>query len=169
MDKKRAMFEKCYKDCFSDLYRFLMLYCNDAQQREDVIHDVFETLWERGDFDNIINMRAYLFNAVKNRLLNQIRDSKRRSELLEQWQHSLINENSSRECYDIENLCSIVNSAVESLPPRCKEIYLLNRRDKLKYAQIAEKLTISINTVENQMGLAISRIRDAIKRQVNKL
>lgn len=163
------MFEKCYKDYFADLYRFLMLYCNDAKQREDVIQDVFATLWQRVDFDKIDNIRAYLFNSVKNRLLNQIRDGKRRNELLERWQSALTNENNSSECYDIEALCNIVNAAVESLPPRCREIYLLNRKDKLKYTQIATYLGISINTVENQMGLALSRIRDAIKKQADKL
>ncbi|MEG1648695.1 MAG: RNA polymerase sigma-70 factor [Rikenellaceae bacterium] len=168
MDRK-TIFEKCYKDNFKDLYRFLMLYCNDPKQREDVIQDVFTTLWEKGNFEKIENIRAYLFNAVKNRLFNSIRDNNRRNELLEQWQHTLLHENNSKECFNMDSLCEIVNSAVESLPPRCKEIYILNRKNKLKYAQIAQLLGISVNTVENQMSSALQKIRDAIKRQADKI
>ena len=59
----------------------------------------------------------------------------------------------------------LVKIAIEKLPPKCKEIFILSKFEQLKYSEIANKLDISIKTVENQMGKAFSIIRKEVKEK----
>ena len=138
-----------------------MKYVPDGDEAKGIVHEVFVGFWEKFDLlPRDTNYRSYLYTAVRNRCLNHIRDKKKHVMLDAIGEHELATENTEAET---EELSKAIDAGIESLPEKCREIFELNRIDGLKYAQIAEKLGISIKTVEGQMSKALSVLRDHLK------
>ena len=136
-----------------------MKYVRDMDAAKGIVHEVFVGFWEK--FDSLpadTNYRSYLYTAVRNRSLNHIRDKKKHVLLDAVSEQEWATENT-----DAEELSKAIDAGIESLPEKCREIFELNRIEGLKYAQIAEKLEISIKTVEAQMSKALSVLRDHLK------
>ena len=73
-----------------------------------------------------------------------------------------LEERKYKDCFDIDALTKVVNRAIEQLPERCREIFSLSRKEGLSYRQIAERLGISVKTVETQISIALKRIREIL-------
>jgi RNA polymerase sigma-70 factor, ECF subfamily len=99
--------------------------------------------------------KSYLYTSVRNRCLNYLRDNKKIVRM-DALTGEGFEENSELETGELEEK---IKSGIESLPEKCREIFELNRMEGLKYAQIAEKLGISVKTVEAQMTKALSILR----------
>lgn len=155
-------FRSYYDAYYEQLCRFLNLYTQDVAVIEDVVQDVFLRLWENKDCIEITYIKTYLFRAAKNKILNYFRDEENKHYLLEKWFNQQLEEKKHRECFDLDILTKTLNKAINQLPERCKEIFLLSRRDELSYKQIAERLGISIKTVETQISIALKRIREIL-------
>ncbi len=157
-----ATFRKYYDLYYDQLCHFLNFYTQDITIIEDVLQEVYLKLWENRDEIEIQYIKTYLFHAAKNRVLNHLRDEQNRHYLLENWFNQQQQEKQGKECYDLEQFTTLLYKAIEQLPEKCREIFLLSRQEKLTYKQIAEKLDISVKTVEAQMGIALKRIRDTL-------
>ena len=68
----------------------------------------------------------------------------------------------NKDCFDMDALTKGVNQAIEQLPEKCREIFSLSRKEGLSYRQIAERLGISVKTVETQISIALKRIREIL-------
>jgi len=169
LDKHR--FEQLFRECFPPLCQFGRKYVGDLDAAKDIVHDVFINLWEKRETIDIDKpLRSYLYTAVHNRCLNHLRDNRRfvprdlpagAPELQE-----LID---SGDVLEQEELMQHINQVLASLPEKCREIFLLNRFDGLKYREIAEKLDISVKTVETQMSRALKRLREQLVRYLSIL
>jgi RNA polymerase sigma-70 factor (ECF subfamily) len=155
-------FRKYYDLYYEQLCHFLNFYTQDITVIEDVLQEVFLKLWENREEIEIQYIKTYLFHAAKNRVLNHLRDEQNRHYLLKNWFDQQNQDRQGKECFDIEQFTLLLNKAIDQLPPKCREIFLLSRQKKLTYKQIAEKLDISIKTVEAQMGIALKRIKETL-------
>ena len=151
-----------YDTYYEQLCRFLNFYTHDVAVIEDIIQEVFLKLWENKDCIEITYIKTYLFRAAKNRVLNYLRDEENRHQLLENWFNQQLEERKYKDCFDIDALTKVVNRAIEQLPERCREIFSLSRKEGLSYRQIAERLGISVKTVETQISIALKRIREIL-------
>lgn len=130
---------------------------------EDIVQECFYKFWkDREKIYITSSLKAYLFRSVTNASLNHLKLSKKLSDL-----DSLQTE-PSEEQNDLSDegggdLSAKVREAIESLPPKCKTIFILSRYEGLKYREIAETLNISVKTVENQMSIAFEKLRDKLK------
>jgi RNA polymerase sigma-70 factor (family 1) len=148
-----------YNLYYKQLCRFLVLYTQDKQIVEDVVQEVFVKLWDEREKLSIEYIKTYLFHMARNKLLNHLRNSNNRNKLIDNWyKEQLLNE-SSEDCFDVDNFYLNVRQAIEKLPPKCKEVFLLNRNDQLSYKQISEKKSLSVKTVENHIGIALKKLR----------
>lgn len=157
-----ATFRKYYDLYYDQLCHFLNFYTQDITVIEDVVQEVYLKLWENRDEIEIQYIKTYLFHAAKNKVLNHLRDEQNRHYLLENWFNQQKQEKQGKECYDLEQFTTLLYKAIDQLPEKCREIFLLSRQEKLTYKQIAEKLDISVKTVEAQMGIALKRIRETL-------
>ncbi|WP_300700365.1 RNA polymerase sigma-70 factor [Bacteroides sp.] len=157
-----ATFRKYYDLYYDQLCHFLNFYTQDITVIEDVLQEVYLKLWENRDEIEIQYIKTYLFHAAKNRVLNHLRDEQNRHYLLENWFNQQKQEKQGKECYDIEQFTTLLYKAIDQLPEKCREIFILSRQEKLTYKQIAEKLNISVKTIEAQMGIALKRIRETL-------
>ncbi|MFC1555343.1 sigma-70 family RNA polymerase sigma factor, partial [candidate division KSB1 bacterium] len=121
---------------------------------------IFYKLWLNRDKLNItISLRSYLYKTVRNSALNYNRDKKGfsiislDSDALEDMSQTPL------EKLDQKEILTLLQLSIEKLPEKCRQIFIMNRYDGLKYRQIAEILDVSVNTVETQMGRAFKKLR----------
>jgi len=155
----RALFDQYYQP----LCESLNYYTRDAQAIEEIIQDVFVTLWEERNQLHIQHVKTYLFTSARNKALNYLRDRKRRMAMLESWAIDAMSLNQSKEVMDPDELSAYLQQAVDALPPKCREIFNLSRKEQLTYAEIAAHLHISVKTVEAQMSIALRKIREKMQ------
>jgi len=151
----RSIFELHYKA----LYKFLGLYTRESSQIEDVIQDVFTTLWENRDKVEIRFIKTYLFHAARNQMLNILQKDYNRLNLLETWYEEQLQHTDEEDCFDIDSFYAKAQQAIDTLPPKCKEIFLLSRENGMSYKQIAASKNLSVKSVENQLGIALKKLR----------
>ena len=159
--------EKAFEALFLDYYPFLCLYCTrllkDASAAEEIVQELFVKLWEKRSQTIIdISVKNYLFRAAKNHCLNYIKHNHIKNEYSRKMLEASETSNPETEEPDTD-LIKVIAESIASLPDKRREIFRLNREEGLKYREIAEKLNISIKTVETQMGLALKTLREKLR------
>ena len=169
MDK--AAFEELFRSYFTHLCSFAQKFVHDHDEAKDIVHNVFINLWDKRDqVDLNTSLKSYLFQGVHNRSLNYIRDNKKLIQFdAPQSEAELGQYMESKDHLETEEAESRINRALDALPEKCKEIFLMNRFDELKYREIAEKLNISIKTVETQMSRALKALRERLSDMITVL
>ena len=162
-------FEKLYKLYYPKMFAFAKNYVPANEDAENIVHDVFLTLWERKEEIEIsFTLTTYLFTLFKNRCLNFLRHKLIEEEYNSQMKEELGFKLYALEAFDYsyqseEELQEIIRRALDTLPERCREIFIKSRIEGLKYKEISDELGISVNTVENQMVTALKKLRVALK------
>ena len=134
---------------------------DDIDQAEEVVQDMFFNFWQKREkLDVNISLEAYLFRSVRNSCLNYLKHLKIREE------HRLAtnDEIRAKEMQVYDNVVALelqerINHTIEQLPPERKKIFKMSRYEELKYREIAEKLNLSVKTVEVQMSKALKFLR----------
>lgn len=159
-------FEEMYKVHYKMLRNAAHNIIGDADAAHDVVQEVFVKLWNRKDeISAIVNQKAYLFRSVINASITYLEVNKNKARLGE------INIESSGRTDSpmlVKELESKIQLALDSLPPKCKAIFVLSRFEGMKNKEICEHLGLSIKTVENQMGIALKRMKEDLKPYLSK-
>ncbi len=163
----RFFFEKYY----DDMCNVVNMYLHDPVMAEEIVQDIFVLFWEsRKKIAIQSSVKFYLFRMSRNKSLNHIRNQKCRLRIHEK----LLKE--SETSYEMpENVVHTgflnheILQAVNSLPEKCREIYIMGKEDNLPYKEIARQMGISVKTVENQMGKAMKRLREHLQPYYNEI
>jgi RNA polymerase sigma-70 factor (ECF subfamily) len=129
---------------------------------EDIVQNVFISIWESGKFDKIENHEGFLLRAVKYKCIDYLRLKKITSDIpLETISEQTPPKTSS----DIaeEDIEPLLHFFASKLPPKTREVFLLSRKSGMTYKEISVELDISVKTVENQMGRALRILRKVLK------
>lgn len=172
-DQADIRFEDIYLSYFSKMKHFAQEYVILEEDAENIVQDVFTELWEKREMLSMpINLIAYLFTTIKNKCLNHLRHKTIVNEtanlLQEEYFLTLRMNLNSLEAFD-QNMFSeqdieqIITKALNTLSPKCKEIFIMSKIEGKKQKQIAAELNISINTVETQIGIAYKKLRVELK------
>lgn len=154
----KYIYEKYWQRMFMSAYQIL----KDREACEDIIQEIFIQLWQRRESITITSsLAAYLFAATKYQVFHHIRKSADRPALFEGLEDRFLSEAPDIPFYAKE-LQQMINAAVDSLPEKCREIYKLSREQQLSYKAIAGQLQISTKTVENQISIALRKLREAL-------
>lgn len=166
---KKAL-ERLFKYYYSTLCNFALPIVRQPDLAEELVADVFFVIWRDREHLQVLNLKAYLFRAVRNKALEVLRtESKHLHVDVEQVELPPSHTTPESDLLYHE-LNSRYQHAYEALPDKCKLIFKLNRIDGLTYQQISEVLEISVKTVENQMSNALRLIRSDIARyQLKKI
>ena len=138
------------------------------EDAENIVQDVFTELWERKEilaYD--VNLVALLFTSIKNRCIDLLRHRivvKEAVNLIqEEYQATLRMKLASLELFDQSLLSEQDIELVDSLPEKCREIFIKSKIEGKKQKDIAAELNISLKTVENQMDIAYKKIKSELK------
>lgn len=154
---------------FKNHYQELCAYANsfmvDIDASEEIVQELFVRFWEQRETKDITTtVRAYLYTSVKNACLNQLKHLKIKEKYKHEQERELtFNSSHEQNGLEVSELDQKIHAAINSLPEGRRKIFILSRFDGLKYQEIADKLNISIKTVENQMGEALKFLRIQLK------
>lgn len=156
--------ETAFRTYYIRLREFVAGYVNSDEVAADLVQDLFVNLWERYDAGDLpLLTSAYLYTAARNRALKHLRHRK----VVSRWakQARLEPERRGPRADDglrTNELAIAIREAIDRLPSRRRQVFLLSREEGLSYAMIAETLDISIKTVETQMWRALRSLRKSL-------
>ena len=160
----KELFDLHYLKVCGAIHRFI----KDKNLVEDLAQEVFIRFWEKRHKINITSsIPAYLRRMAINEALAHIRKNKKYQEEELDTNLSFGTDRSGEDHYMHGELQLHVSKAINSLPPKCRTVFQLSRFEELTYREIAEKMEISIKTVENQMGKALKILRKELGSYLN--
>ncbi|RYY87331.1 MAG: RNA polymerase sigma-70 factor [Chitinophagaceae bacterium] len=157
-------FEEVFKAHYGPLHAYAFGLLKDSDAADDAVQNVFHRLWDRSGSLNITgSVAAYLYRAVHNESLNQIkqRDVRKRNGLQIGYLASR-SEATAASGLQQKELSVRLEAALAELPQQCRTIFQMSRFEELRYREIAERLDLSVKTVENQMGKALRILRNRL-------
>ncbi|QDH80290.1 RNA polymerase sigma-70 factor [Echinicola soli] len=154
------LFETTFKSHFQALYAYACMLVKDEDEAAEIVQTVFLKVWEKRETISITSsLKAYLYQMVYRDSMNHLRHQK-----VKQKHHDITLRQSSDgglqmdEGHDHE-LMDALRKALHVLPEKCRKVFLLSRYESLKYHEIADRLGISVKTVETHMGKALKHLR----------
>lgn len=157
-------FESLFRSSYASLVKYARTLIKDHDTSEEIVQDLFFRLWQNKEKLKIeSSLNGYLFRSVHNSCLHYIEHMKV-VERHEQEMSFVQNDESESpaEILQYKELQAKIARTIEKLPERCGQIFCMSRFDGLKYSEIAEKLAVSIKTVEANMGKALKEFRKVL-------
>jgi len=159
-----GQFESLFRSSYVSLVRYARTLIKDHDTAEEIVQDLFFRIWkdrERLQIESSLN--GYLYRAVHNRCLHYLNHIK----VVEKYAREIaFNETENNETPDdilnYRDLQAKIAGILERLPEKCGKIFCMSRFEGLKYSEIAHKLSISVKTVEANMGRALKEFRKAL-------
>ncbi len=157
-------FEAVFKTHFKSLHAYACTMLRDEALAEETVQQVFCRLWEKREQISITqSATAYLYRSVHNECLNHLKHEKVKAAYRQFASQRA--EDSSLAAHgklQLGELQQHIDQALQSLPEQCRTIFQMSRFEELRYMDIAERLGISVKTVENQMGKALRLMREKL-------
>ncbi|MDR2920845.1 MAG: RNA polymerase sigma-70 factor [Tannerella sp.] len=165
--ENRLAFNMFYDIYYDQVFRYAYYFLKDAEASREVVADVFFSVWQsRKKLLQIENMETYLFIAVRNEVTRYNKRSHPTNILSLDHLPDLpetASDTSTDDQIVYKEMEQLLNEIISELPEKCRIIFMMARQEGLKPKEIAEKLTISENTVRVQMKIAIDKIIVRIK------
>ncbi|NOZ35364.1 MAG: RNA polymerase sigma-70 factor [Chlorobi bacterium] len=154
-------FETLFKKYYKQLCLYAFKYVKNNIIAEEIVQDVFFKIWEKRSFIKIkISAKSYLYMSVRNRCLQYLKH-KKIEKSYEKYidNQAVINTEMPYENIIYDETLDIFNEVLNTLPAHCSQIFILSRFNGLKYREIADRLSISVKTVEANISKALKLLR----------
>ncbi|MCU4154657.1 RNA polymerase sigma-70 factor [Carboxylicivirga sp. A043] len=168
----KEAFEQFFQQSYMRLLNYASLFIPNREIADDIVQEAFINFWnKRSELKAGKSIEALMFTSVRNRCLNYLRDHQTYLSHIDQLQTEKLQFLSH---YDFlgeeeesieELLITELHAALDSLPPKCKEVFLLNKIEGFKQKEIAEKLDISIKAVEKHIAVAKVKLREHLEKK----
>lgn len=162
----RGAFNAIYDQMNKPILTFCK-YMVPVEDAEDITAEIFFRLWKSHQtWDSINNIKAFLFISARNACINFIRQQKVRSAKNKEIEVLMSESENMVLRAELESeLISRIRQEIENLPPSCKKVFTLSYFEGYKNPEIAEKLSISDQTVKNLKTMALKMVRTSILKQ----
>lgn len=162
-----GQFESLFRSSYVSMVRYARVIVKDHDTAEEIVQDLFFRLWQdRKKLSIESSLNGYLFRSVHNRCLHYIEHLKvvgKHAEEMSIGQHE--RQENPAEILQYKELQQRISTILRKLPERCGQIFYMNRFEGLKYSEIADKLSVSIKTVESNMGRALKEFRKELSEK----
>jgi RNA polymerase sigma-70 factor, ECF subfamily len=159
-------FEEIFKEFQENIYSYLFFKLGDTQSAEDILQDVFVKLWEnRHSLKPDLYLPSYLYTIAKNLTLNYFRHKN----VVQKFQQEIELKTNQKESssplsqLELNELKSNLALAIQNLPDQQRTVFMMSRYDELSYKEIAERLGLSVKTVETHIGKALKTLRKMLR------
>jgi RNA polymerase sigma-70 factor (ECF subfamily) len=161
-------FQAIYKQYYNQLLFLAKKYVKETEDAEEVLSEVFLKLWnKRKEISINTSFHNYLYTSVRNKALDFLRKNKNRTFESDDYASQIpCGAVGPDELIDSEDLFNRIENAIEELPEKRRQIFKMSRTEGLKYCEIAEKLGVSIKTVETQMGRSLKYLREKFEVEI---
>lgn len=159
--------EKAYEHLYETYYKNLVLYCfsltNKLPQAEDIVQNTLVNIWVKRESITInSSLKSYLYRSVFNGFASEYGKNKRKEKVLIQIKNKVLNNVIDLDIESFEEKIKLLEMAIEQLPKKRREVFLLNKKQGYRYKEIADQLNISEKTVEKHISRAICRIKQLL-------
>jgi RNA polymerase sigma-70 factor (ECF subfamily) len=159
-------FERLFVKYYQPLCHQANKILRDMDTSEDIVQEFFYNFWKnRESFSPKLSLNAYLYQSIRNNALHYLQHLAVREtytqHILNDIEKTIPSEN--QENIEIQELNNVINATLKKMPERCSTIFRMNRFEGKKYREIAEILSISVKTVEADMGKALQFFRTSLK------
>ncbi len=166
--------ERSYQFLLKEYHQKLFVYAfslsNDYARSKDIVQNTFLKIWElRETLDAERSLQHFLYKIVYHEFINQFKKQKAIKAVEQTYFHNVRSFFENNESIDLDNKMTLVWKEVQNLPPKCKQIFLLSKKEGLTNMEIADYLQLSKRTVETQISKAFSVIRKNIKKNINHI
>lgn len=165
MEKKSVCdeknFELIFDDCSESLRNIIYYKCGDLNLAEDIIQDAFIKLWKNCKKVVFYKAKSYLFTVANNNLLNHIAHKKVVLKY-EQKPHTELNDQDPQFLIEEKEFMAKLKKAIDDLPEKQRETFLLSRIDKKSYKEIAEITGVSVKAIEKRIHYALVSLREKL-------
>ncbi len=153
-----------------NLYAFIFGYTKSETQTKDILQETFIKLWNnRESLKPENSIKSFLFKIAYNTYIDKLRRKRNELNILDEWRHKRIVDALDEDQEARRLRIEMVRKAIDRLPRRCKEIFLLCKYEGFKYGEVSEILDISTKTVQAQMVKAYKLIREELANKKDKL
>ena len=160
-----SIFETIFREHYNTLANYAYSILKNKENAEDVVQDVFVKLWQNTpDVVSTPQVKFYLLTATKNNCISLLRKESGKFFVQPEDVHLTASAALEPARGGHEDLSSLIDRALATLPPQCLVIFRMSRFGKLTYQQIADELGLSVKTVENQVGKALRIMREYAKQ-----
>ena len=166
-------FKQVYVTHYFKMKRFAKEYVLIEEEAENIVQDVFLRLWENREIIRMpVNLMAFLFTATKNRCMDYLKHQKvvmkATNILLEEQKMTMDMNLDALEAFDQsifaeKDVETLLTNAINSLPEKCREIFIKSQLEGKKHKEIANELDISTHTIEAQINIAFKKLREQLK------
>ena len=163
-DGNVAAYRFLFDHHFSDLCNFLMIYLHSRELSEEIALEIFTYIWEKRRTLQIrTTFKSFLFSSAKNKAISLYRkEQKKMFASIDLGLSVFQDDSSSQQLLENNELREIINTAINKLPEKSKQIYQLAWEENLSHKEIAEQLGITPKTVENHVGIALRKLRESL-------
>lgn len=158
-------FEGIFREYYAPLCRYCIQFVRRAEIAEEIVQEQFIILWEKRDIIDIhTSISSYLYKSIKNKSIDYLKSKYVKLKFDEVSDAILIaDSNNPHEIVEGIETGKIIDSAIKKLPEKCYAVFSLSRFGGLSNKEIAKELNISIKTVENQVTIALKKIKDFLR------
>ncbi len=162
-------FDAIYSQYCKRLFRFVLRYIKNEEDAEEIVQDVFVKLWvTRNNIDEHYSFESFLFTITYNATISLLRKKVNETKYVEYLRsiQQVSSAESIIEDISYKELSNNIQSLLEQLTPRQREIFKLSREEGLSHAEIAERLNISTSTVKNHIVSTLSFFKSKINNEL---
>lgn len=164
-DGDQVSFKVFFKATYPVLFGYVNSYARNRVLAEDITQQTYIKFWENREKIDIDNSpKSYLYTIAYNSFLDSKKREQKERSYIDQLHRAAIEEETN-EKEKLELKLERLQKVIESLPEKCKKILIMNKMEGLKYKEIADRLDISVKTVESQMRIAFQKIRESFKNE----
>lgn len=158
-----AAYTEVYVRYSSFVFTIAMKMVKDEDEAYDMVQDIFTKIWEQGSLTIHTDIKSYLYRVTRNRILNQINRNKFKEQYFDSLQHFLDKGVWATEEKVLANeMQERIAFELDSLPPKMRLVFELSRKENLTYKEIAERLSISEETVRKHIHKALKILRSRL-------
>ncbi|SEW55066.1 RNA polymerase sigma-70 factor [Chitinophaga arvensicola] len=153
-----VLYKRHWQPLFLQAYQVL----KDKEACKDLVQELFTELWQKSRRIQLtVSLKAYLSASIRYKVFRHIRQNPVREELFDHLATRMDTASPESELA-VKELQTLLNTLIETLPDKCREIFRMSREQHLSYKEIAIRLNVSVKTVENQISIAIRKLRSAL-------
>ncbi len=165
-DGNSLTFKKVFECYYEPLVAYITTFTHNRQLAKDIVQDCFLILWvKRETLADNTSIKNYLYTLAYHKYIDFYRKNKFKNTVLNELKFDALSHRINESEYKTQERIHKLKILINKLPPRCKEILLLNKVEGKKYKEIADILGVSIKTVESQMRIAFKKIREGFKSE----
>lgn len=149
---------------FSDLCNFLLIYLHSKELSEEIALDIYTFIWEKRQTLQVkVTFKSFLFAAAKNKAITLYhKEHQKIFSSIDSSESVMPNDSSSQFIMENSELRDLINEAIQKLPDKSRQIYLMSWEEDLSYKEIALQLGLSPKTIENHIGIALRKLRESL-------